>query len=124
MRGEKEAVVASLANSLESRERSVGVLKNTMKNFAAFVDRGKANFGVGDSLLSEALPVLDEVLLNNLDHIVRATADSTKADEELRELLEGEVAVETLIDELLLNDLPELIVLELHRSGPINHHLQ
>ena len=68
--------------------------------------------------------MLDEVLLDNLDHIVRATTDSAEGAEKIREVFKRVVAVKALIDELLLDDFPELVVLKVHGRGALNHHLE
>ena len=95
-----------------------------MQNLAALVNRGEAKLSVGNSSLSETLPVLDEMLLNNLNHIIRATTNSTKIDKQLRQVLEREIAVKALINKLLFEDFPELVVLKVHGSGTTNHHLE
>ena len=93
-----------------------------MQNLTTLVDRSKADLCVGNSTLSKTLSMLNECLLNDLDHIVTASVDSTQMAEDFAELLQSQVAMQALIDELLLHNLPELIVLQVGGRRTLNRH--
>jgi len=88
-----------------------------VENLATFVDFPESLLGDVDHIGSQSLSVLDKRFLDQLDHIVGATANSRQRAEQLGVLLEGEVPVEALVDKFLLNDFPELVVLEVHTSS-------
>ena len=93
-----------------------------MQNLTTLVDRSKADLCVGNSTLSKTLSMLNECLLNDLDHIVTASVDSTQMAEDFAELLQSQVAMKALIDELLLHNLPELIVLQVGGRRTLNRN--
>jgi len=93
-----------------------------VQNLTALVDRCESDFGVGNGILSKSFPVLNECLLNDVDHIVTTTTDSTKVNKNLAELIHSEVAMQTLVNKLLLNDFPKFIVLKEGASCAFDSH--
>ena len=57
------------------RKLHSGILENTEKDLAAFVDPEEALSGDINNLRSECLSMLDQSLLNDLEHLVGATTD-------------------------------------------------
>jgi len=51
-----------------------------VENLTAFVDRCEADLGTSNSLRAKSLSVLDESLLDDLNHVVATTADSSQVD--------------------------------------------
>lgn len=70
--------------SLKRGKLGVGVFEDALQNLTALVDGGKSFLGVRDRVLRQALPMLDEVLLDDLYHVVRAAADPAEVAEQLR----------------------------------------
>ncbi len=97
-----------------------GVFENAEENFAALVDPEEALACVLDDLGREGLPVLDEGLLDDLEHLVGAAAHARQVVEDLRQLKQVEVPVQALVHQLLLHQLPELVVLESHGGSALN----
>jgi len=93
-----------------------------VEDLTALVDRCKSDFGVGNSILSKSFPVLNECLLNDVDHIVATTANSTKVNKNLAELIHSEVTMKTLVNKLLLDDFPKFVVLKVGSSCAFDSH--
>ena len=93
-----------------------------MDDLTALVDRCKTDFGVGNGILSKPFSVLNECLLNDVDHIVTTTADSTKVNKNLAELIHSVVTMQTFVNKLLLDDFPKFIVLKESASCAFDSH--
>ena len=113
-----------ISHSFESWELGVRILKDSLKNLATFVNRSEANLSICDGLGRQTFSMLDECLLNDFNHITTSSADTSERTQDFRELLKAVVAVKTLINKLLLNDFPELVILKIANCGAINGHLE
>ena len=68
--------------------------------------------------------MLDKCLLYDLNHVITATAHTSKINQNLGELLQTEVSMEAFINEFLLHCFPKLVVLEVTCSCTLNAHLE
>ena len=108
--------------SFEGWKLCIRVFKYSMQDLASLVELFKPDLGTLNCLRSQSLSVFDECLFNELHHIITATADSGKKIDELAHLLEGVISIEAFIDNFLLNNFPELIILQVHTRGALDCH--
>ena len=108
--------------SFEGWKLCIRVFKYSMQDLASLVELFKPDLGTLNCLRSQSLSVFDECLFNELHHIVTATADSGKKVDELSHLLEGVISIEAFVDNFLLNNFPELIILQVHTRGTLDCH--
>ena len=108
--------------SFEGWKLCVRVFKHSMQDLASLVELFKPDLGTLNCLRSQSLSVFDECLFNELHHIITATTDSGEKVDELAHLLKGVISIETLVDNFLFNDFPELIILQVHTRGALDCH--
>ena len=56
--------------------------------------------------------MLNECLLNDLNHVVRATSNTSQRHSDVTKLIERHVSMEALINKFLLDDFPKFVVLQ------------
>ena len=98
----------------ELGQLSVRVSQHSVQDLAPLAKLGEASLSPHNVAVRQALAVLDKGLLHNCNEFVGAAADVGDAVDERRHLLEREEAVEALINELLVDSLPKLVVLKSH----------
>lgn len=100
--------------SFESGQLHGGVVEHAEQNLASLVDPKEALPRVVNDFGGESFSVLDQSLFDDFQHLVGASADCSEVVEHFSELLQIEVSVQALVNQLLLDQLPELVVLEGH----------
>ena len=66
--------------------------------------------------------MLDECFLDDLDHVITATTHTAEVNKDFGQLLKGVVTMESFIDELLFNDFPELVILQVGSGSTFDSH--
>lgn len=111
-------------HSFEGRQLGLGVGQNSVQDLGALVNFTETLLSDGNTLGGEALAVLNEVLLEQIDNVVGTTAYLREMVQHQGSLLKSDVAPQTLVDDLVLNDLPELVVLQVHSRTSGHSHLE
>lgn len=104
----------------ESRELDGGVLEHAEEDLASLVDPEEALAGILHDLRGESLSMLDESLFDDFEHLIGAAAHVCQVIENLCQLKQIKIPVKALINKLLLDQLPELVVLKGHCRGTLD----
>ena len=97
-----------------------GISKNSVENLSALVHLSESLFSNANRVRGEALSMFNQVLLDLFDDFIGATANLSNAAEEPGSVLEGQIQLQVLINEFVFNNLPKLVVLQLHQCCCLN----